>query len=453
MKINSRALLFLLFGSITLFVISCKKDTYYIDANGDKYGTAKDLLNLDPELQPGTYRNMDKIFTTRTIRCGNSVYPLPQSLTPLTSVRYSPDGSETYNIYDFIKRNNVAGLLIIKDGEIVLERYAQGNTARSKWISFSTGKSVVSTLIGIAVQDGKIRSINDPVTDYIPKLRSTAYDKVTIRQLMQMSSGVQWNEDYQDSGSEISAMMQCVLDGKAGGIIDVMSKLTGTATPGTRFLYNTGETHLEAEILNSALDGESLSDYLSRKIWADMGMEADGFWVLESANGTEFGGGSLSMTLRDYGRFGVFILNNGVVNGISVLPPGWVAEAGSPAPDSRQCGYGLLYADYNASSTPYAYPLGYGYNWWSMPTPAWGAWENLNKRLWWGSDAINVPPPDFPNLVGTFIAQGIFGQFIHINQKDNMVSVIWSTWKDPWIDPKEYEVYCFLDAATALLKP
>ena len=418
----------------------------------DKIGAAKDFVSLTPELQPGSYRNVDKIFSTRTFKRGSDVYALPQSATPLTEVKYSPDGVNTYDIDDFVKRNNVAGLLIIKDGEIVLERYEQGNTAASKWTSFSAGKSIVSTLVGAAIQDGKIQNINDPVTDYLPQMHATAYEGVTVRQLLQMSSGTQWNENYRDPASEFSAMYQCLLDGKAGCIIDVMSNLTSAAAPGTRFLYKSGETHLEGEVLSAALGGESLSSYLSRKIWANMGMEADGYWLLESPNGMEFGGGSLSMILRDYGRFGIFILNNGVVNGTPVLPSGWVAEAGSPAKDSPQCGYGNLYSVANASTTPYAYPLGYGYNWWSFPSPTWGDWSELNNPLWWGADAIDAPAPNFPNMVGSFTAQGIFGQFIYVNQKENTVAVVWSTWKDPWIDPKEYETYGFLDAATALLK-
>jgi CubicO group peptidase (beta-lactamase class C family) len=417
----------------------------------DKIGTAKDFLNLTPELQPGTYRNVDKIFSTRTFKRGNSVYALPQSATPLVSVKYSPDGINTYDIDDYIKRNNVAGLLIIKDGKIVLERYAQGNTAASKWTSFSVGKSIVSTLVGAAIQDGKIKNINDPVTDYLPQMHGTAYEGVTVRELLQMSSGAGWNEDYRDPASDFSVMFQCIVDGKAGCINGVLSNLSRAAAPGTQFVYKTGETYLEGVVLSAALGGESLSNYLSRKIWANMGMEADGYWVLESPDGMEFGGGSLSMTLRDYGRFGTFILNNGVVNGTPVLPPEWVAEAGSPAADSPQCGYGNLYSAANAGSD-HAYPLGYGYNWWSFPASNWGSWDGLNDSDLWGADALNATAPNFPNLDGSFTAQGVFGQFIYVNQKENIVAVVWSTWKDPWIDPKEYETLSFLNAAIAQLK-
>lgn len=445
-------------GIIVVLVLITIIEGYFIFFNpsapttGDRIGTARDFLNLTPDLQPGTYRNVDYIFSTRTFRRGNSVYPLPQSATPLTSVKYSPDGINTYDIDDYIRRNNVAGLLIIKDGKIVLERYEQGNTPVSKWTSFSVGKSVVSTLIGAAILDGSIRSIDDPVTDYLPRMHGTAYEGVTVRHLLQMSSGVKWNEDYRDPTSDFSAIWQCNLDGRADCITGVMSRLPRAAEPGTQFLYNTGETHLESEVLCASLGGESLSGYLSRKVWANMGMESDGYWLLESPDGREFGGGSLSMTLRDYGRFGVFILNNGTVNGTSVLPPGWVAEAGSPAADSPQCGYGNLYSDNSTGHDSYVYPFGYGYNWWSLPTPVWGPWDDLNNSDLWGSDALNISTPDFPYMSGSFTAVGTFGQFLSINQDEHIVAVIWSTWKDPWIDPKEYETYSFLNAATRELK-
>jgi len=439
---------FIALGLTLFFNNGCQKNDN--DSNGDKIGAAKDLLSLSPEYQPGTYRNMDKIFSTRTFKRGQSVYALPCSAQPLTSVTYSPDGVKTYGIDDFIERNNVAGLLIIKDGQIALERYAEGNTETSRWTSFSVGKSIVSTLIGIAVKEGKI-DIHNLVTYYLPQLQGTAYDGVTVRQLLQMSSGVQWNEEYLGGATSFADMWQCLLAGK-GGILEVMSKLPRAAEPGTKFNYNTGETFVEGQVLKAALGGESLSSYLSRKIWANMGMESDGYWLLDSKDGSEFAGGNLSMTLRDYGRFGMFMLNNGVVNGTSMLPANWIAEATVPADDSPQCGYGKLYAPDNCSDHPYSYPPGYGYNWWALPTQNWGIWEHLNDPLWWGADTLNVVTPDLPNLSGSFVAQGVFGQFIIVNQKENLVAVVWSTWKDTWIDPKEYEVYSFLNAAATYLK-
>jgi CubicO group peptidase (beta-lactamase class C family) len=181
-------------------------------------------------------------------------------------------------------------------------------------------------------------------------------------------------------------------------------------------------------------------------------MEADGNWLLESDNGIEFGGGLVSMTLRDYGRFGTFILVDGIINNEAMLPQGWLQEIGAVPFDAPQCACGNLYSENNAGEYAYSYPLGYSYNWWPLPTQSWGNWDYLNEPLWWGADAIDATPPNFNNLLGTTTAQGIFGQFIHINKEENMVSIVLSTWETPWIDPKEYETYSFLNAATDALK-
>jgi len=199
---------FVLIASVLLMLVEsgCSKDDGGSDK--EKIGSAEEFLSLPIEKKAATFRNIDKIFNTRTIKRGGSIFPLPESDNMLTSVEYSPDGVNTYDIDDFILRNSIAGLLIIKDGKIVLERYAQGNTEKSRWTSFSVAKSVTSTLIGLAVQDGKI-ALNDTVAKYLPVMKGTAYQGVTVRQLMQMSSGVEWVEDYVDKSTVFSAMFQC----------------------------------------------------------------------------------------------------------------------------------------------------------------------------------------------------------------------------------------------------
>lgn len=444
----SRIVCLFVLGAVLLTANGCTDESG--SEQVDKIGSAADFLFLTPEYQPGTYRNVDKIFPTRTFHKGATVYPLPVSDKPLQTVQYSPDGINTYDLNDFLRRNRVAGMLIIKDGEIMLERYAQGNGAQTRWTSFSVGKSVTSTLIGLAVQDGKLQ-LDDLVTQYLPQFQGTAYDGVTVKHLLQMSSGVAWNEDYRDPESDFSAMWQCVVEGRAGGILQVLCNLEKRAAPGTVYLYSTGETYLEGEVLRVALGGETLSSYLSRKIWANMGMEADGYWLLESPDGQEFAGGNLSMTLRDYGRFGLFMLNGGVVNGRQILPPDWLETATHPAADAPQCWYGRLYDAINTDE-PYYYPLGYGYNWWALPDTCWAGWDGLDNEDKWGTDAITVPEGKcFDKLKNTFLAQGVFGQFIHVNPQEQLVTVVWSTWKDPWIDPKEYETFCVIQAATEAL--
>jgi CubicO group peptidase (beta-lactamase class C family) len=380
----------------------------------EKIGDAAHFLMLPPDEQPATYRNTDKVFPTRAFKRGSSVYPLPAA-EPLTAVPYRFAG-KSLGLEDFMKRNRVGGLLVLEDGHVRLERYALGNTDQSRWTSFSVGKSIVSTLMGAAVKDGAIASIEDPVTRYLPQLRGSAYDGTTVRNLLQMSSGVRWNEDYTQPGSDIGTMLKCTADDKPGCIIDFMSKLARAAPPGTVFNYNSGETHLLGLIVSAATH-KHLTDYLSEKMWARFGMESDGYWVLESTNGAEMAAGSLSMTLRDYGRFGEFIRTGGSAGGERVLPAGWIAEATQPRADSPQIGFGKLEP---------GDPTGYGYQWWVLPHQA--------------------------PYSGAFMAEGIFGQYIYIDPAAHLVIVVWSAWPGAWIDANAEEVVDFFGGVIKALK-
>jgi CubicO group peptidase (beta-lactamase class C family) len=381
----------------------------------EKLGDADHFLMLPPDEQPASFRNTDKLFATRTFKRGASVYPLQAASPPLTTVHYRFAG-KALDLNEFMRRKRVAGLLVLADGQVRLERYALGNTDSSRWTSFSVGKSIVSTLVGAAVQDGAIASIEDPVTRYLPELRGSAYDGVTVRNLLQMSSGVKWNEDYTQHDSDIGTLLKCLADKKAGCILGFMSKLPRAAPPGSIFNYNTGETHLLGLIVAAATH-KTLSDYLSDKIWSRFGMESDGYWVLESQGGAEMGGGSLSMTLRDYGRFGEFIRTGGIAAGQHILPADWIAAATQPRADSPQVGFGKLEP---------GDPSGYGYQWWVMPHRA-------------------------PHS-GAFQAEGIFGQFIYINPAAHLVIVIWSAWPEAWIDANAVETEAFLGGVVSALR-
>lgn len=381
------------------------------------------LMNLSPAEQPEVNRNRNKYFPSRLIRRGPQVHPLPCADRAL-DLPLTVDGKDT-SLEAYMARHRVAGLLIIKNGRIVLERYALGNDERSKWYSFSVGKSVVSTLVGAALQQGHIRSLDQPVTDYLPTLSGTAYDGATIRHLLQMSSGVAWNEGYRDGTSDVSRMYEAIVAGRPGGIVAVMKTLEREATPGTKFLYKTGETHLLGEIVTAAT-GKRLADYLSERIWSRFGMESDGYWILESLDGQETGGGAVNFTLRDYGRFGLFILGGGMAAGEPILPEGWIEAATHPPPDSPQVGYGKVVP---------GLPLGYGYQWWSFPPRA---------------QATGIAA--LANHEGAFAGEGIFGQFLYINPRENLVAVHWGAWPDPWMPDEELAVYDLLGKAVAALR-
>ena len=205
-----------------------------------------------------------------------------------------------------MKAERITGVIAVKDGEIILERYAFGRGPDDKWISMSVAKSVTSTLIGAAVKDGLIHSIDDPVVRYIPELKGTAFDGVTIRHLMTMSSGVRWKEDYVDLTSDIALAGGEEMVGGVPPLVAYAKRLDREAKPGTRRKYQTIDADMLGIVLSRALKGRTLADYISEKIWQPFGMEADASWLIDKA-GIERGGCCLNITLRDYARLGMFM--------------------------------------------------------------------------------------------------------------------------------------------------
>lgn len=286
-----------------------------------------------------------------------------------------------------------AGLLILVDGKIRLEKYALGFSADKRWTSFSVAKSFTSTLVGAAIKDGYIQSLNDEVTRYIPALKGSAYDGVTVRQLLTMSSGVRWNEDYQDPNSDVALFnLQAPVAGE-DVTVSYMKKLTRAAEPGKKWNYNTGETNLIGVLVSSAT-GKNLADYLTEKVWKPYGMESDAMWML-GASGHEISGCCISATLRDYARLGQFTLDGGVAGGQSVVPDGWFAEA-------TKGHFNIGVPD-----------RGYGYQWWTYAD-------------------------------GSYAAQGIFGQGIFIDPKRKLVIASNGNWPkatDPVVGEQRQNFY------------
>ncbi len=299
------------------------------------FGELENVLRWTPEQQLRGYRNMDKIYPTRAIPASPNPYPLPERFVDLTGLSYEFE-DETYDMAGFLEANHVVGLLVIKRGGVVIERYAHGVTRDTKWYSFSIAKSVVSLLIGAALQDGDIQSLDAPVVNYLPILADSAYEGVTIRHALQMASGVAWNEDYGDPASDVASTGGSALDR-----LRYLRRRSRVAEPGDIFNYSTGEINLLGAVLRSAI-GNNLSTFLEHKIWRPFGMEHDANWLLLAPGGAEHGGCCISATLRDYGRVGLFALREGRLrDGTSVLPTGWMAE--STAPSSANDGYGYLW--------------------------------------------------------------------------------------------------------------
>ena len=310
-----------------------------------------DILNWRGEKQAEGFGDIEHIFKTHTIRRGRTVHPLPVAAKPIAPT-FSYDG-KTWTIDDYMKAYRVSGLLVLKDGKIVLEKYALGRKPTDRWTSFSVAKSVTSTLVGAAIQDGKIKSLSDPVTRYVPDLKGSAYEGVTVRQMLMMSSGVKWNEDYVDPTSDVAKAGGAVTEPGVNPMVSYLRKLPRAHEPGTTWHYNTGETDLVGVLVSKAT-GETLAQYASEKIWKPYGMERDAVWMTDPGD-QERGGCCISMTLRDYARLGLFIADGGVAGGKRIVPKDWVAEATRREIDNGEPGGG------------------YGYFWWIEP----GAYEAL----------------------------------------------------------------------------
>jgi CubicO group peptidase (beta-lactamase class C family) len=341
---------------------------------------------LLPDAQLRLFRDTQWEFATRTIARGGAVHELPRADIQLQDLVVQSKGIE-YDLPDYLSRNRIAGLLLMKRGRIALEHYDLGIDANTRWISMSMAKSVSTTLVGAAIQDKFIGGVDDQLIRYLPELRGTSYEGVSIRHLLQMTSGVHWDDTHTDANSERRRMLELQIAQQPGAIMKFLASQPRVATPGSVWNYSTGETHVVGALVRAAT-GLWCADYLSQKIWSKVGMQSDATWWLEAPGGLEVAGSGINATLRDYARFGLFMANGGVIGNERVLPEGWISEATQP----RQVG--------NAR-------VDYGYMWWPVARPN-------------GSFAD-----------GAFSARGIFGQYIYINPREQVVVVVLSARSKP----------------------
>lgn len=295
------------------------------------------------------YRERTKIDPVRVV--GASRWAHGQRL-PVAVHQISPHwtwNGQAMDVNSYMEASRVSGIVVIKDGQVLLERYGLGRTEDDYWDGQSTTKSVTAILLGAAIQDGYIKSMDALVTDHIPELKSSAYGGVTIRQLATMSSGVKFDDDYiNPSGDGFKLWSEPVING-VNPTVAYTRRLPRADKPGAKFHYKDIDTDLVGILVSKAV-GKSLSAYLSEKIWQPYGMEKDAFWMVDSS-GTERGNCCLSTTLRDFARIGQFVLGGGKAGGVQVLPTDWLAEATSAQvtqPESQRDGRGI----------------GYGYFWW-----------------------------------------------------------------------------------------
>ena len=288
----------------------------------------------------------------------------------------------------YLSAQRMAGLLIVHDGQVRLERYGLGFDSAGRWTSFSVAKSITSMLVGAALREGHIRSMDDKVSDYIVQMKGSAYDEVSIRQLLTMTSGVRWNEDYANPDSDVARFNNHQPEPGVEALVSYLRRLPREAPAGTRWNYSTGETNLVG-ILVSQATKRPLAEYLSEKVWVPAGMEQQATWIL-SKTGQEISGCCIQAATRDFARFGVFVLNGARSGARSIVPDGWLADATTERVGIGQPG------------------RGYGYQWWTF------------------SD-------------GSFTARGIFGQGVFIDPKRKLVIASNANWGGGASDPAAKE--------------
>ena len=332
--------------------------------------TSADVLFWSQAQRDAGFRALDRLpmlAKSHVVAAGATPSPLP----PGPPLKLSLD------VDAYMAGQRSAALLVVHDGKLRLERYGLGFDAGGRWTTFSVAKSITSTLVGAALRDGLIRSMDDKVSDYLPEMKGSAYDEVTVRQLMTMTSGVRWNENYADPSSDVAQFNKHRPEDGVDALVSYMRRLPREAPPGTRWHYSTGETNLVGVLLGRAI-GKPLATYLSEKIWLPVGMEQQATWIL-SRSGNEISGCCIQAAPRDFARFGLFILNGARVDGRSIVPDGWLAEATSERIGTGQPG------------------RGYGYQWWTYAD-------------------------------GSFAARGIFGQGLFIDPKRRIVIASSADW-------------------------
>ena len=322
------------------------------------------ILFWSDERRSAAFRNMEGLFPGLEVAPAGAVRMLPKG-TPLDPVSAA-------RAREFMTKTSAAGLMVLKDGKVIFEEYGLGLGPSDRWTSFSVAKSFTSTLLGAAIEDGYIDSLDTRVTSVIPALQGTAYDGVTVGQIATMTSGVAWNEDYTDPNSDVARMLAVEPVEGESQVVTYARTLSREAPAGEKFVYKTLETNLLGLIVEQAT-GKSLAAYAAEKIVQPAGFEGQLFWM-QDLTGGNIGGCCLSLRLSDYARFGQFVLEGGD----DVVPENWFAEAGAPATD-------------------FGGGFGYGYQWWTYPG-------------------------------GLYGAQGIFGQAITILPEQDIVIAVIGNW-------------------------
>jgi CubicO group peptidase (beta-lactamase class C family) len=305
-----------------------------------------DDANLGPDrCLVGLFSHFDEVYPARTIARAGPVHQLARAAAE-PAISYATSEGRRWDVDDFLAKNRTMGLLILKGDCILVERYQYDRTPQQRFHSQSIAKTVVAMMVGIALQDGKIRSIDELARDYVPELADSPYGKTSLRHLLTMSSGVKYHETYQPGDDNEILTARSYKQQSAGGP-DTLAPFAARereVPAGTRFSYASSETVTLALALRAAV-GIPLADYLSEKVWKPMGAEADASWLIDAA-GFEVGFVGLNVTLRDYGRLGLLLANDGIAQGRQIVPGAWVRAMTSADASHLRFGAALEVAGY-----------------------------------------------------------------------------------------------------------
>jgi len=351
------------------------------------------------------FRAMDRVFPARQIARSGPVRALNHDPQPLPA-QYDFNGG-THDLDAFLERTQTAGLLVVHHGAITHEEYRLGSDDTAPFTSWSMAKSVISALTGIALDEGHITSLRDPIGAYVPALAGSGYSDVPIEDALTMSSGVAFDEDYDNAFSDINMLFIRAM-AMAMPMEEMLAGLQSTRAPGVFNDYISADTMALGLVLEAAT-GMRLAEYLESRIWGPMGAEADAYWSTDRS-GREFALCCLNATLRDYARFGLLYLQGGAWNGQQIIPAAWIEASTNPTAAHLQPG------DNPASS----WTFGYGYKWWVPEDPQ-----------------------------GDFLAIGVWGQYIYVDPARAVVIV--KTSVDPAFDDHDHESVAVFRAIAAAL--
>ncbi|MDJ0552920.1 MAG: serine hydrolase [Microcoleaceae cyanobacterium MO_207.B10] len=344
-----------------------------------RFYLAPKITMFDDDKRVKNFRSMDKVFPSKVIHRPVKPYNFQENLRDL-NISYNFQ-DETRRMADFLQRTGNTGFLIVKNDIIVYEKYSLGYKKSDKKTSWSVAKGFISALIGIAVNEGYIESINDPITKYMPELKVSGYNNVPIKHILQMSSGINFSEAYEDKSSDINELLYKLFL-YMRPMEKVILNYSAKRASGEYFEYVSLNTQILGLLLRR-VTGEDIVSYLEKKLWQPMGAESDAYWLTDMY-GTEVTFCGMNCTLRDYAKFGLVYLHNGYFNGKQIIPKSWVKE--SIIPDSS-------YLQPGATDEMY-FRWGYQYHWWI---------------------------PEGSN--GDYCATGAWGQYIYINPEKNFVGV------------------------------